>query len=413
MNKIKILIFLMITILFIFSLTGCSNDEPVIQETVVAVETLKLEPTILSNTVKFAGEVASSDEVLISTKIPGKIGGMYVEIGDQIRTGELLFELENQDLKAAVEQAEQSLAIAQANLAQIQNGARPQEIEQANQMVNQAQVQLETAQANLERMQELYDGEAISKQQYDQALSQLQLAEASYKSALEQQSLIEEGASKDTIRAAEAQVGLAKANLKMAQAKLKDTMIDSPIDGRIGFVKFDPGEFVLQGNPVVSVLNDQEMIVNIDISEAHIGKIKLNNKVQVSIPATSNQPYEGAVTRISPAADSKSKVYPIEITINNSNSEIKPGMSANVLLALEKKENIISVPVDATFEELGNYYVYKVENSKAVKTKIITGVNDGIRVEVIEGLTEGDYVIIKGQNRVSNGDSVREGGRSQ
>lgn len=405
---------LMITlVLSLFTLTGCSEEEVVMKETVVPVETLQVQPSSLVSQVTLAGEIVPKEEVSISTKIPGKINKIHVQVDDEVEEGTLLFELENQDLKASVEQAKQNLAITQANLANIKNGARSQEIEQANQLVNQAEIQLNSAKTDFERIKELYEANAISKQQYDQALSQLQIAETAYKSAVEQQSLIKEGATQETIDAAESQVGLARANLDMAQAKLNDTYIYSPINGRIGFIKYDAGEFVMQGAAVVQVIHDKEMIAKVDVSETEISYIKLNDQVNVKIAAVSSQSYKGIVTEISPVANQSSKVYPIEITIQNPNGEIKSGMTASVILALEKKEKTISVPVDATFEELGEYNIYRVESNRAVKTKIKTGINNGIEVEVTEGLKFGDVIIVKGQNQVSDGDLVSEGGRSQ
>ena len=413
-NNVRLFMMLMITlVLSLFTLTGCSEEEVVMKETVVPVETLQVQPSSLVSQVTLAGEIVPKEEVSISTKIPGKINKIHVQVDDEVEEGTLLFELENQDLKASVEQAKQNLAITQANLANIKNGARSQEIEQANQLVNQAEIQLNSAKTDFERIKELYEANAISKQQYDQALSQLQIAETAYKSAVEQQSLIKEGATQETIDAAESQVGLARANLDMAQAKLNDTYIYSPINGRIGFIKYDAGEFVMQGAAVVQVIHDKEMIAKVDVSETEISYIKLNDQVNVKIAAVSSQSYKGIVTEISPVANQSSKVYPIEITIQNPNGEIKSGMTASVILALEKKEKTISVPVDATFEELGEYNIYRVESNRAVKTKIKTGINNGIEVEVTEGLKFGDVIIVKGQNQVSDGDLVSEGGRSQ
>lgn len=395
----------------LFTTVGCSKEE-VVQQQAIPVQTVTIKPTTMANQTKLVGEITSNDEVLVSTKIPGKISKVYVNVGDSVKAGDLLFELENQDLKAAVEQAQKSLSIAQANLANIRNGARPQEREQTNQAVNQAKIQLDLATTNFERMKELFEADAVSKQQYDQALSGLQLAEAAYKSAVEKLSLVEEGASQDTIRAAEAQVGLAQANLKMAQAKLNDTRIHSPIDGRVGFVKFDSGEFVMQGNPVVQVLDDQMVTALVDVSEKEISSVHPQAQVQVEIPSAAIEPYTGVVTEVSPTIDPQTKVYPIKILINNLDGKIKSGMTANVLFTMERKEKIIAIPVDATFEELGEHYVYLVKDGKAVKTQVQTGITDGKQVEIIEGLKEGDSLIIKGQNMVKNGDLVNKGGEA-
>lgn len=404
------IILLSVIILLTLSLAGCSSEEVAQEEKVVPVSTLKIEPTTIVGKGTFSGQVKSKNEVVVSTKVPGNVKDIYVNVGDTVKEGDVLFELENQDLRASVEQANQNLLIAQANLDNINKGARPQEIEQVNQSVNQAKTQLDITKTNFERTKELYEAEAISQQRYDQALAELNMAEAAYKSALEKQSLIEEGASEDTIKAAEAQVGLAQANLKLAQAKLDDTIIESPISGRIGFVNYERGEFVMQGTPAIQVLDAENMVVDLELSEEYISKINLGDEVVVSIESLSNKGFNGTVTEINPAADKKSRLYPIKISITNTGGEIKSGMTAKVTLELDKKENVIAVPVDATFEEYGELYVYIVEEGRAVKTKIKTGINDGKQVEIIEGLQLDDVLVVGGQNNLRDGNLINEGG---
>jgi len=413
MRKIKILSISLLTLILLLNLTGCTKEQAVVKENQISVKTSKIEAKSLINQTKLAGTIYANQEVMISTKIPGKIKNINVKVGDTVEANQVLFELENKDLRAQVQQAEQNLKAAQANLANIKNGARPQEIEQINQAVEQAKIQLDIAQTNFDRMQELYRAEAISKQQYDQALAQLQLAEAAYKSALEKQSLVVEGASEDTIRAAEAQVGLAQANLAMAEAKLADTIITSPISGRIGSINIDAGEFVMQGNPVIQLIDDQKMIIKLDVSEKIISNLQLKDQVEVDIPAITANKLTGEISKINLVADPKSKLYPIEVTIANNEGKIKSGMSANVLFNLEKKENIIAIPIDATFEEYGEYFVYKVVDGKAVKTKVTIGINDGKFLEITSGLNLNDLLIISGQDQVHNGDLVSEGGNAQ
>lgn len=409
----KKLILLFILIISSLTLFGCSDEEVIKEEKIVPVSTLKIEPASIVGNGTFSGVIESKNEVVISTKIPGNIKDIHVNVGDEVQKGDVLFELENTDLKASVEQARQNLLIAQANLDNISKGARPQEIEQVNQAVYQAKTQLDVTKSNYERIKELYEAQAVSQQKHDQSLAELNMAEAAYKSALEKQSLIEEGASEDTIKAAQAQVGLAEANLKLAQAKLDDTIIESPISGRIGFVKFEPGEFVMSGVPIIQVIDDENMVVDLELSEEYISKIGLSDKVVINIDSLSSKDFTGTITEISPAADNKSKLYPIEISISDSSNEIKPGMTASVTFELDKKENIIVVPIDATFEEYGELYVYIVEDGRAVKTKVVAGINDGKQVEINNGLQFNDVLIIKGQNNLRDGSLISEGGVTQ
>jgi len=406
--KKTILLFL-ILIPFLFTTVGCGKEEVIQKETYIPVQTLDVTKDAISRELTMSGEMVAEKEVNVSTKVPGKMSRIYVEVGQEVKKGAALLELENADLRASVEQAKQNLVIAKANLEKVLNGARKQEVGQVNQQVNQAKIKLEDAKVNVDRMEKLHEAQAISKQQYEQALSNYQLTESAYQSALEQQSLIEEGADEQTIRVNKAQVDLAEANLKMAEAKLNDTIIRSPINGKVGSIHLDEGEFIMQGNPVIQVVEDSKMSVLFDVTEKEIGKIKLGDSISIQLPALNNKSLTGTVTEINLLADKKLKIYPMEVTVDNTEREIRSGMTAIGIFQLEKKEDVIVIPIDAMFEELGEHFVFVTKDGKSVKTKIVTGISNGNLIEVRSGLNVGDRLIVKGQGQVSDGDLIKEG----
>lgn len=391
---------------------GCSNPSEEKKDPGIPVETLVLRPSEITNEVSLAGTVASDFDIYVSTKMMGKIQSINVKTGELVKQGDILFVLENQDLKAAVEQARRNVEIASANLENILKGARPQEIAQAEQAVNQAKIQLDVAKTNYERFEKLYQAEAVSKQQYDQALSQYELAKAAYVSTQEKLDLLKAGATEETISSARAQVGLAQANLKAAEAKLADTIIKSPITGRVAFVKYEVGEFVMQGTPVVEVIDDQKMVVNLNVSEEVVNKVKLKDHITVMVPALGNHEFNGEIVEISPASDKQTKSYPIKIRIKDHNGMIKPGMAANLKIKLAQKSNVITVPINALVEEYGDRYVFVVEKDRVKKLKVKVGINDGKNAEITSGLKEGDEIVIKGQELLRNGDLIQKGGKT-
>lgn len=399
-------LFLILGVILIFS--GCSQKQEQAGERPVSVKTLEIKPVSLADQATYVGKAKAELDILISSKIAGKISTIHFAVGDMVKTGDILYELENKDLFASLEQAQQNLLLAEANLSKLLNGARSQEIEQMNQLVNQAKIKYENAQVNFEKLKVLYSENAISKQQYDEGFVNLQLAEANYKSAAEQQSLLEEGASEDVVKAAKAQLGIAEANVKMAEAKLNDTIIRSPINGRIGFVHYNVGEFVPLGVPVIQVIDDQFITLELGISEKDISYLSLGDFVEVKISSLAGEKYVGTVSEIGPA--SETGIFPVKIKMENKDNKIKQGMSARVTLKLAQKDQIIAVPVDAITEEAGKFYIFVLEKDTAKRVWIETGITNGEMVEVLDGLKPGQKVIVKGQNQLADGDFVQESG---
>lgn len=282
--------------------------------------------------------------IAVSAKINGRIDKVLVKEGDNVQAGQIMAVLEQQEFAAQVEQAKANLAVAQAKLAAVLAGNRPQEIAQANAAALQAKANLENARRNSERDQILYQQGAIAVQQRDASRTALAIAQAQYSAATEQYSLSVEGSRQEDIMIARAQVQQALAVLKNAEIQLADTTIKAPAAGVIALKSAEDGEIISFGQQLFSISNLADVWIGANIEETYIGRVKVGQPVEFTIDAYPNKKFIGTVIEVGPASGSQFALLPTENTAANftkvtqrlpikiqaeaSEYVLKPGMSA-------------------------------------------------------------------------------------
>lgn len=157
----------------------------------------------------------------------------------------------------------------------------------------------------------------------------------------------------------------------------------------------------------MTLVNTDDLKVSFHVSEDVINLISVGSKVYVTIDAVSSEAMEVEVTGVSTAADSKTGLYSVEAKLKNKDGKLKPGMFANEKLVVEKQENVISVPLNTVLEKNGEKYVFVVDgNHIAHKTAVTTGLKNDEYIEITTGLSIGDIVVTKGQDFLSDGNTV-------
>jgi len=345
-------------------------------------------------------------QVDIAFKSSGRLMERKVDEGDTVQKGEVIALLDREQLLHQRENAVATLATAEAQLAesesalkwqqqtmaadlqlrhadlsaaesqllQLQNGARPQEIQQADAAVAAAQSQYDDAKKDWERAQTLYKDDDISTSQYDQFRARYEGSEATLKQAKEQDGLVHAGPRVETIDSAKAQVERAKASLKVGEAnaietrrrgedvtarhgdierakaqialidsELADTIAVSPINGVVLVKAADPGEVLAPGTSVVTVGDIDHPWLRAYIREQDLGRVKLGDKARVTTDSFPGKVYDGRVSFISSDAEFTPKqiqtaeervklVYRIKIDIDNPHHELKSNMPADAEL---------------------------------------------------------------------------------
>jgi len=391
----------------IFLLPGCSKKkEEAKNDKAVPVKVMKTKKDKIEDIATFTGQIEAGDEVKIVSKISGKVKEVNFEVGDYVKEGEPLVILETEELYDQLSQAEAALATAKANLAANEAGTLPQQLEQAKSAFEQAEANYLNVKADYERMKALYEADAISKQAFDSMELKYKVAKSQYESAKEQLRLTEERLPKN-IEALRAQVAQAQAQVELIKTNIKNSVIKAPISGLVSSKQINPGEMCQAGAALGSIVNIDKVKVVIDVPEEDINKIKEGQETTVNIDALGDEgKIKGKISIISPASGS-SRLFKVKIEMENKDHTLKPGMFASVNVVRGIKENVITVPKDAVMIKKHGNVVYVVKEGIAEERLVKIGVTNGDRVEITEGLNEGETVVISGQNMLMEGSTVK------
>lgn len=308
-----------------YTLAGCgnnSNDSTEIEET---ASTQNQEVNYF-----MSGKIQADESAVITTKINARVSSLNVDVGSTVNAGDTIITLDTKELEAQVAQAQAGVDVAQATLNKIKSGSRPEQIEQATASVESAKANYENAKANNDRNKDVYNAGGLSKSQLDQSETALTAAESSYKSAQATLDMLNKGETAESIAVSEAQVKSAQAALNTAQVQLQNGTIASPVSGVVTAKNINSGELATVGAPLLSIVNLDTIVVNAYIPASYINKISVNQPVIIKVSEIPDKEFEGEVSVIDSAVDSKNKNVLVKVKFNDKDPLIKPGMFAEI-----------------------------------------------------------------------------------
>lgn len=283
----------------------------------------------------------------LSFKVPGKVAAVLFEEGDQIAAGQVVARLEDQDLKQEVAVAEARVASAEANLAKLVTGSRPQDIKSAEAALASARADLADKQRDLERQRELFKRGSTARATLDKAQTAHDLAAEAVRRAAEGLSLAREGFRSEDVAAGRAELNLARASLELARTKLSYATLVSPTPGVVLVRDAEPGEVVAVGTPVVTMGDLDGVWLEAYLPEPELAKVRLGQTAQVTTDSYPDKRYPGRISFISSKAEFTPKtvetakervtlVFRTKIRVDNPGHELKPGMPGEALILPEK-----------------------------------------------------------------------------
>ena len=373
------------------------------EEIIIPVKTALVEKGEVNSFLKVTGVVEANETVRVTSEIIGQTKEVKVKDGEEVNQGDILIVLGDEQIKIQVAQAQATLDAIQASSDKIKSGARPQEIKQAESALLQAKMSRDSVEENYLRMEKLFSEKAISEQQYEQAKNQYEIAEVQYQSAQESYELIIEGAAEEDIKAVEAQVRQAKAALDMAKYQLKNTQITAPISGKVTSITVSSGEMVSPSIPLLSIIDVSRIFVKVGISEKDISKIKEGQTVHLEIDAFPEEKFQGEVVSKGVAVDQMSKTLEVKIEILQPEVDIPVGVFARGDILVKTNQDALIIPSSALTRTKDGIYVYVIEEGIARQKEIVLGIIQDERVEILDGLSEEDEIVVLGNQELEDG----------
>lgn len=279
----------------------------------------------------------------LAFKVPGRVAERLVAEGQRVTAGQLVARLDDAEPVQELALRRAELAAVRAALAELEAGARPQEIAAADAVVRSAEAERERTRLDFARQQELLEQKAISTREFEAAQAQLKVANARAAETAERAKLIKAGPREETIQQARARVEQAVAAVALAQARLDNTRLASPLGGAVLSHHIEPGEFVSAGTPIVTVADTAHMWVRAYVNQTDLGLVRLGQKVDVRIDTFPDRTYPGTIGFIASEAEFTPKtvqtpkervklVFRLKVDVDNPKDELKSGMPADVII---------------------------------------------------------------------------------
>lgn len=344
-------------LLLVFLLLGGCADEKAEQGAesgAVPVRTAIVEAADFNETADGVGSLESPEEVRIKPEISAILEAVHFEEGEEVEKGDLLFSLDSDKIKSELA----------ADLAALES----------------AKASLEDARANYLRFKALYETQTVSEQEFDTR--------------------------RTAFRTARAEVERLQAQVELTRERIGDTEIRSPISGVLSERLVDPGDYVEDGDLLVTIYVLDPLEISFRVAESYMGRVKKGQRVEVRLAAVDMEPCIGEVVFVGPNIAPDTRKFLVKASVCNPEGRLKPGAFARAEIVLDSRQGRPAVPETALVSERGGYSVYVVESGKALRRQVKIGLRRPGLVEIAEGASVGEEIVVEGQMRLTHGVEV-------
>ena len=353
----------------------------------VRVEPVRQES--VQRAVDVVGTLTPVDQVTISSEADGRVSNILADLGDRVKAGQVLIQIDNEKQQYSFEQQQAALARALA-----QYGANdPQHLPDIERTPDAMRANSDLVQATqaFNRAQELFKRNLVSQQALDDAQAALQSKRAIYNSALQ------------TGKNLRASIQASEAAMKLAERQLRDTQIRAPFDGFVEKRMVNLGELVKTQMPVIAIVRLDPLKVTAEIPEKMAPWIRSGETVHLQVDAYPGRTFDGKVSRISPAVNTSTRAFPFEALVPNADSVLKPGTFARVHIASSKVDSVLTLPYAALQYRYGVNRVFVVDGDKLAMRELKVGERVGDRIEILGGVKPGERIAVTDVDTLNDG----------
>lgn len=346
----------------------------------------------------------------IKSKVAGQVLAVRVKEGQAVRKGDVLLELDPRDFQRQFAQADADRSMVAAEVAQLVAGARREDLAEARAVLAQARARARRAADDKARAGKALAAGSLTPREWEIAQAEAAESEASVKAAESKLARLRAGARPEEIAQARARLRKADVALQAARDTLAYAVLRAPIDGTVIHRGIEVGEMVTPGvsetgdrKPLLTVADLSRLVVESEINQIDVGKLDLGLPVTIRVDTLPDVEFKGKVHKIAPAAvagkERDVQLFPIQTLIDPAGTtKLRPGMSADLDIHVQKRANVLLLPVQAVTRERGRTafvtFLTKGDNGtwRKEKRSITLGASSDQQVEVAAGLSEGDQV---------------------
>jgi RND family efflux transporter MFP subunit len=336
---------------------------------VITVSVARARTGPVRQDIEITGSLKPKEQVDVTSKVTGRVQRLLVQVGDFVRQGQLIAELEDLEMAQQVRRAEAAQEVVRAT-------------------EQQRKAELSNAKADADRSKQLFDQGLLSRQEYEAKLT--------------------------AYRVFQAQVALVAAQADQAAAELRELTIQraqmkiyAPISGFVAQKYVDTGAVVSPSTPVARVVNLSTMVMVGNVPEKEVGRLRVGNRAVVTFDAFGQEEYTARIARIAPVLDAATRTALVEVEIPNPNGALKAEMFARVRLDIGQMRDAVLIPRDSLVYRGQQAGVFVVEAEKPIFRSINTGASHGNDIEVLANLQPGTPIVNRGASILEEGDQIR------
>lgn len=364
---------------------------------------------------QFPGRAAAKQDVEMSFQVSGLLMDLPVDVGTEVKQGDIIGALEPQDFQAALAMAEGNLARERSNLLAMERGARPEEIQKLRAALAEAEALHRESISAHERNIRLIKEQAASQEDFDRSLARQERNAAQVASVKEELNIGLKGARPEDLDAKRAEIRALEAAVASAQNQLNYATLKAPFSGRVAARYVDNYQTVQAKQPVVRLVDLSKIEITVQVPESLITLVPQLRKVVCRFDAFTGKEFDCEVTKIGSEASQVTRTYPVTVQLDQPDDlSILPGMAATVqgLIDVDQVDDGLIVPAGAVFAAEGNDQssVWIVDESSQTvsrqEVEVLRLMADGLTV-VADGIKEGSWVVTAGVHSLREGQQVK------
>jgi RND family efflux transporter MFP subunit len=349
------------------------------------VQLVSARESVTDRRVSATGTLAADEQVVLGTKVAGRVAELRVDMGSRVRQGNPVARLDPTDARLRVDQAVAALQQARVRLGLAAEGTDDHVVPEHTSLVRQARAVLEEAQLTWDRMERLWQEGGIARAQFDAAVAALAVAEGRYQDAIEE------------VRTRQGVLLERRSDLALARQQLSDTTITAPIDGAVSERRTSVGEFLAAGAPVAILVKLHPLRLRLAVPERDANLVRVGQTVRVVVEGVSGDGW-GRVARVSPAISEQNRTLLVEAEVHNEDARLRPGAFAKADIVVAEDVRVVTVPAAAVVTFAGIEKVLTVDNDRAVEVRVQTGRRLGAHVEIVSGVSADTRVVAQPGN---------------
>ena len=363
----------------------------------VVTQVAPVQRMTVQREVDLSGTLTSPEQARISSEVAGIVRDVRVQLGTEVKAGDVIARLEPRELQLALDRAESALRQVEAQLGidHLKKKDAPADDEIAS--VRQATANRDDARSAFERAEQLSGRGLLTQADRDSAETRLKIAEANYQATL------------DTVHSLKASLQDRRASYELAQKKVADAVIRAPVAGSISERLIQPGEFIRENIPVATIVQMNPLKLKTAIQEKHASLITPGQTVEFDVEAFLGRKFKGRIAYVSPAVDQATRTFAVEALVDNADRQLKPGFFAKGVVLTRVDENVIAVAEDSISTLAGVSTVYVIEGGKARAQQVTLGARQNSLVEITSGLKGTESLATSNLSQLATGVTVQIG----